>query len=780
MDQPLRASEAEGDRELLRTGFGRVAVAALALLAAGATSGPSLAAGRVALVIGTAAYQHTAALRNPQNDAVGIARNLRELGFTVIEGLDLDEDAFETKLREFARAASGADATLFYYAGHGLQVEGENYLVPVDAELASEVDLRLNAISLRTVVAEMWSEANLVFLDACRDNPLARNLASSMGSSCSSAVGRGLGRVEAAPGALIAYATQPGNVAEDGEGENSPFTEALLVNLSAPGDGVNDLMTSVTNAVATRTGGRQQPWTHSSLRKSFYFVPAEVETAGQAPDRMPAEVAGADAGVSSGGLAAEETAARAYEAAERLHTVEGYEAVAGRFPGSVFAKLALAQVRKLREGLPAETESGVSTVAAIAPGDSLVVAPPAAVAVPEEVSAEPDPSPSPPGPEAVERSFELDRSERRLVQLGLSSLGFDPGPADGLIGRGTRVAIGRLQLSRGLSVTGFLDAELAKELLSAAAEAIAADDAAFARAQSSGSSNAYGSYLGAYPAGRHASEARDLLAAAEASERLGPGTEFRDCPACPAMVVVPAGSFRMGSPSGEAGRDGDEGPVHGVEISRPFAVGKYEVTFAEWDACVSGGGCGHRPDDAGWGRGTRPAINVGWEDARSYVSWLSVETGARYRLLSESEWEYAARAGTVSARYWGEDPSSACRYANVADRTLKDRYSGWMGIHDCRDGHVHTSPAGTFDPNGFGLHDMLGNVREWVEDCVHGSYAGAPADGSAWTSGDCSARVLRGGSWSNRSWNLRSAYRYWDSPDGLSGSTGFRVARTLD
>ena len=250
------------------------------------------------------------------------------------------------------------------------------------------------------------------------------------------------------------------------------------------------------------------------------------------------------------------------------------------------------------------------------------------------------------------------------------------------------------------------------------------------------------------------------------------GKEFRDCAACPEMVVVPAGSFRMGSPSGEEGRRDVEGPVHSVEISRPFAVGKYEVTFSEWDACVSGGGCGHRPDDAGWGRGTRPVIDVSWDDAQSYLAWLSGETGAGYRLLSEAEWEYAARAGTTGPFHFGSTIS-----------TDQANYDGTFTYGSGRKGvyRGETVPVGSFPANGFGLHDMHGNVWEWVEDCWHDSYASAPADGSARTTDvDCSGRVLRGGSWRFIfPWDLRSAFRYWYSTGSRSNRFGFRVARTL-
>ncbi len=250
---------------------------------------------------------------------------------------------------------------------------------------------------------------------------------------------------------------------------------------------------------------------------------------------------------------------------------------------------------------------------------------------------------------------------------------------------------------------------------------------------------------------------------------LSPGEEFSDCDVCPRMVVVPAGTFTMGSPASEEGFD-DEGPRHSVTISAPFAVGVYEVTFAEWDACVSAGSCGgYAPADEGWGRGSRPVMNVSWDDAQAYVSWLSQQTGARYRLLSEAEWEYVARAGSVTARYWGESRSGQCRYANGGDDYVS-----------CTDGHEYTAPVGSFAPNVFGLYDVLGNVYEWTQDCWNGSYAGAPTDGSAWQSGNCGRRVLRGGSWLGNPWFLRSASRSRNPTGGRSNRFGFRVARTLN
>ena len=274
---------------------------------------------------------------------------------------------------------------------------------------------------------------------------------------------------------------------------------------------------------------------------------------------------------------------------------------------------------------------------------------------------------------------------------------------------------------------------------------------------------------------------------------------FRDCEVCPAMVEIPAGSYEMGSPEGEVGRDEDEGPLHRVTIGEPLAVGVYEVTVGEFGHFVEATGhstgdvCSTHEDGA-WeersGRSWRnpgfdqtarhPVVCVSWDDAQAYVEWLSTKTGMRYRLLSESEWEYAARAGTSTAHYWDEGEAQQCRNANGADAALKTRFPDWKwDIATCDDGRAHTAAAGSYLPNGHFLHDMLGNVWEWVEDCWHSSYSGAPTDGSAWTSGECGERVFRGGAWTHQPRSLRAASRVGIFPGVPGAEIGFRVARTL-
>ena len=236
---------------------------------------------------------------------------------------------------------------------------------------------------------------------------------------------------------------------------------------------------------------------------------------------------------------------------------------------------------------------------------------------------------------------------------------------------------------------------------------------------------------------------------------LKPGESFPALDGGPEMVIVPAGEFWMGSKDGEG--DADERPRHKAVIPKPLAVGRYAVTFAEWDAARAAGGVSHNPSDQGWGRGRRPVINVNWDDAQAYIKWLSGATGQPYRLLSEAEWEYCCRAGTETAYSFGNSIAKAQAQFSASN----------------------TAEVGSFPANPFGLHDMHGNVWEWCEDCWHDNYIGAPEDGSAWTTGDGGRRVLRGGSWNYLPEGCRSADRNWFIAGNRYDYRGFRLARTL-
>ena len=781
-------------------GLGTVLVAGGALWALSATV---QAAERVALVIGNSDYEKPSVpfLANPRNDAQAMGEALAHLGFAVTLLEDASYQDLRLGLQKFEKAVARSEIAVVFYAGHGIEMDKHNYLVPVDAALASDRDVKHEAMKLSRVLesVEGASRLRLVILDACRNNPFEASMQRTAGTTRS--VKRGLARVEPSMGTLVAYAAKEGTTADDEGGKgHSPFTEALLARIETPGLEVWDMFRDVADAVWASTGQNQLPFTYGSVpRNTFYLAGKGPSDPVEDPeDKTPPPPP-------PGG------AKEAYEEAKEVGNVAAMLAVVKRFPGTFEADLAQAWIDK-HEPL------------VVAGGDDVEEAPPVV-------------TPPPPSPEAVEQGLGLSREEHRLVQRGLAAAGHDPGPADGMIGRGTREAIRRWQGTRGEPATGYLDADGAKALLALGereaerrradaarerkakeAEAAAlrarkeaerkareaeerrlaeaerrADDEAFARARRLHTESGYRAYLAR--GGRHEAEARALLSKVT-EPRWDVGEKFRDCPGCPEMVVVPEGSFLMGSPESEAGRydDGREGPVHPVTFVRPFAVGVHEVTVGEFARFVSA--TGRSMGNACWmwdgewkersGRHWRspgfsqtddhPVVCVDWNDAKAYVRWLSGETGEAYRLPSEAEWEYVARAGTMTAWYWGERESGQCRYANGADEASGDLGGGKAR---CNDGHARTSPVGSYEANGYGLHDVLGNVWEWVEDCWNGSYAGAPRGGSAWMSGDCGRRVLRGGSWGGIPRYLRSAYRDWYTTGNRNSFIGFRVARTL-
>ncbi len=281
---------------------------------------------------------------------------------------------------------------------------------------------------------------------------------------------------------------------------------------------------------------------------------------------------------------------------------------------------------------------------------------------------------------------------------------------------------------------------------------------------------------------------------------------FKDCPDCPKMVVIPAGTFLMGSTLAETAREQvpdkiakSERPQHQVSIKQSFALGQYAVTRGEFAAFVRN--TGHDPSgcyvekdgnvvvDEKWNwrnpgfeqTDQHPVVCVSHDDAQLYIEWLRRKMGKSYRLPSEAEWEYAARAGTITARYWGDSRDGACNFANVADLTGAEAL-GWKrdsSDFQCRDGYVYTAPVGLLRPNEFDLYDMLGNVQQWTGDCWHETYTDAPADGSAWTTGNCERPVVRGGAWNSNPRNVRAARRNGYTPNYRFSVIGFRVARTL-
>ncbi len=579
-----------------------------------AANAPS--AERVALVIGNAAYKQSP-LANPVNDATDMALALRTAGFRVIARHNANRREMREAFDEFATALRRAQVGLFYFAGHGVQVRGNNYLIPVGAEIKSEADVEIDAVDANyalSTMEEAQAKVSILVLDACRDNPFARTFRSAS---------RGLAQMQAATGSFIAFATAPGTQAADVKGRNGVFTKHLLDSLRQHDTDTSKVFNRTRAAVVRETAGKQTPWDASSLIGEFSFrAPPEASAstpAGTTPASTPSMT-------TPSSQDAELVFWTSIQNSRDPHELNAYldQYPNGRFAGLARARLKSAEAPKVP---PAQVASGVPA------------APPATP------QARPPTAPS--------------RASLQSMQRG---------------------------------------------------------------------------------------------------------TVFRDCEGCPEMVVIPPGRFVMDSPASEEGRSNNEGPQHEVTISRAIAVGKFEVTFAEWEACVAAGGCQHRPEDSGWGKATRPVMNFNWNDAKEYAKWLSSKTSKTYRLLTEAEGEYAARAGSETRYPWGND-------AGQNRANFESSGSQWSA--------KQTAPVGSFEANKFGLHDMIGNVWEWTEDCWNASYNGGPHDGSAWTSGNCDLRVLRGGAWSGnpglaraaaRSWMIVTAFRY--------NNFGFRVART--
>jgi formylglycine-generating enzyme required for sulfatase activity/uncharacterized caspase-like protein len=670
---------------------------------------------RVALVIGNAAYQHVPRLDNPLNDARLMAETLRGLGFTLIGGgpqVNLDKPGFDRAVLAFGQALQGSDVGLFYYAGHGVQVRGGNYLVPVGANPTREADVDFQMLDANLVLRQMegaGTKLNLMVLDACRNNPFAgRGLRATDG---------GLAQMRAPEGTLISFATQPGGVAQDGDGGNSPYTRALVQAMKKPGLDIFRTFNEVGLAVSSATGGAQQPWVSlSPIKGDFYFSDAPATIA--APPSSEAE--------------------RAWALIKDTTNVAVLEAFINQFSSTVHGAVARARIDELRQ----------AQAAPVAP-----VQPPPQVSmvVPPVQAVTPPPPAAQPAVSEAERAWALikDTTNVAVLEAFINQFGSTNH------GAVARARLDELRKEQAAPVAQPVQPPPQVSMLVPPAQAVPPPPPA------------------AQPAVAALPDAPGVRPSAPERERaLNPKDVFKDCDACPEMIVVPAGSFTMGSPAKEGYRDNGE-TQHPVTFARPFAVGKFATTFAEWDACVADGGCnGYRPEDQGWGRGKRPVVNVGWDDAQAYVAWLSKKTGRTYRLLSEAEREYVTRAGTTGPFWWGSSMST--RQANY-DATATPYGNSRKGEFRQR-----TVAVDSFQPNPWGLYQVHGNVWEWTEDCWNDNYNGAPADGSAWTAGDCSRRVLRGGSWYDLPWQLRSAHRLSSDPTGRNEAKGFRVARTLE
>ncbi len=789
------------------------------------TDGP-----RHALVIGNAAYEHFGALANPANDARDMARTLRGVGFSVTELVDATFSEMDEAVFEFGETlAREGGVGLFYYAGHGVEAGGVNYLIPVEQRVRAERELAYKSIAVDRVLTEMEvarNGTNIIILDACRDNPLPAG-ARSAGSS------RGLSVVQAPSGSLVVYATSPGQAAADGRGRNGVFTGALLNHLTTPGVDVMDMLRDVRRDVMAATGNEQTPWENSSLTTRFYFAgapaggvavsnpraappAAQVHTDEVAQLYIESDPMGATVTING----EERGATPAFIEAVPVGSVLEIEAR----DGSMTARRELQVDRADLYEVSLELEQATGNLVILTAERGLMVKLDGESAGTLESGVLRD---LPAGERTLELAGEglyyqatvtipIDETTRvmpELQEVGTISYSLPSGSTAELAGPDgasqTVRGSGRLENQPTgeyrLTFTGLdVDAEARTiELTRAETVSVGPANGALRVASTPAGASVYvdGRYRGRTPLtvdslepGRREVELRlegyqngsftQNIVAGRLSQR---DATLEEISYSPDTVLIEGGTFRMGSASGG---DDDERPVHTVRLDG-FRMSSTEVTFAQYDAFARATGR-DLPDDEGWGRGERPVINVSWYDAVAYANWLSEQDGLEpayrisgtnvsweqsasgWRLPTEAEWEYAARGGQEArdTTYAGTSSDSALdQYANIADRNTDFNWSD----DSLNDGYEYTAPVGSFRANELGLYDMSGNVWEWCWDWYDSDYYEDSPANNATGPASGSYRVRRGGSWGIGATGTRVASRDGSSPGPSYYGIGFRL-----
>lgn len=668
---------------------------------------------RIALVIGNSDYD-IAPLRNPENDADDMTLVLSTLGFQVEKLKNTDRRQLIEAIRRFSERLRRSNGEgVFYYSGHGVQVDGENYLIPTAANLRSAEEVAHDSVALNHVLAavsESGNPTNVVILDACRNNPFASRYR---------AASRGLAAVDSPNGTFIAFATAPGDVADDGIGRNGVYTKHLLKEMGSPGAAVEEVFKKVRASVMQETGTRQRPWEMSSLTGPFVFNTAmplreKMSTGSKLVGTASLEIQS----VPYGALLFIDGRPEGATPMILQKLPAGWPLLRAEFPDQRIQeqRITLAEGQHARITLlpdAADTSLHVTSE----PADAVVLLN---------------------GAPAGTTPTELRGLTRGMNHLRISKSGYDDWEQKLDLGTENSPQVAA-RLTRGVGI--------------------------------------------------------------EYQDRLTDGSDG------PPMVVVKGGCFLMGSEPGEAGRDDDEN-VHEACLTQPFAMGKFEVTVGDYQRFVEktayvtdaekerGEGCyAWSPDDKQWAwragmtwrnPGFAPAMDMpivclSWNDARAYARWLSEQTGKTYRLPTEAEWEYAARGGTESSRFWGENVADACRFANVLDQTpgLTDAITD--ETHTCHDAYFYLAPVGRFRGNGFGLRDVLGNAWEWSCSTYVAQYGEKEqhCDEEVTTIDGDIYKVLRGGSWRFGPLRVRAANRSSAAPRARFDDVGFRLASDL-
>ena len=825
---------------------------------------PALAEKRVALVIGNSAYQRVPVLANPAKDSDDVAEMFRKAGLTVVTAKhDLGAVEMRRTLRDFADEVRDADVAIIYYAGHGMEIEGTNYLIPVDALLERDIDAFDEAIPLDRLmsVMEPAKKLRLVILDACRDNPFSKAMKHSVATR---AVERGLAKIEpSSPNTLVAFAAKAGSTAADGDDKNSPYTAALLRHLPKPGLDLRKAFGFVRDDVMKVTRNRQEPFIYGSLGgEDVALVPAPQQNI---PPPDPNANARDD-----------------YDLAQQINVVSAWTAFINKYPSGFYTDLAKAQRDKLiaartaaledarlaaekkvaddakaedariaAEKAKAAEEARVAAQKARAAEDARIAAEKAKAAEEARVAAQKAKA-------AEEARIAAEKAkaaeEARVAEKARVAEEARIAAEKAKAAEEARIAAEKARAAEEARVAAE-KAKAAEEARVAAEKAKAAEEARIAEkakaaeeariAEQAKAAEKAAEEAKAAEAARakataqaKAAEPTRLAAAVVGEERipeqprfssvcsgssaqitalssrtagnlsqseecgLKPTDAFKECENCPEMVMVPAGEVLMGSNTGDIDSGlaaANEGPQHRAVVKQPIAIGRFEVTRDQFAAFVKSSGyevserCftleNNQPQERAnrsylnpgfIQNGDHPAVCISWVDAKAYVQWLAQKTGKPYRLLSEAEFEYVARAGSASRFGVGDNPAELCKFANGADRTAKTAgLPPDVAYLNCSDGFPFTAPVGSFAPNAFGLYDVIGNVWEWTEDCFYGDYLTASADSAARNETACTSRTVRGGDWFSTQASLRPAARAKASVDAHYDDIGFRVARTL-
>jgi len=659
------------------------AVGVLCLLLATLSSATG-AENRTALIIGNADYTESP-LKNPGNDASDMAKALEQIGFDTTLALDVDRRAMGKSIREFGKKLRKRGGVgLFYYAGHGMQIDNRNYLIPVDAPMEEEDEVPYESVDVGSVLAKMESAGNslnVIILDACRNNPFPSQFRSSS---------RGLARVEAPIGSLVVYSTAPGAVADDGDGRNGVFTGHLLEQLRTPGLSLSETVRRTRAAVVKATQRSQVPWESSSLLTDIAFTkPIKALSDNRNPQPEP-----------------------------------------------VAPKI---QALTVQNKKPEEIDK---------------------VAEPEAI--------------AVART--------------LRTLTVNTTPSDARIRIMNIIAPYKPGIE--LAASGAYDVYITHENYDAWRQTVSLSDTH--------------TQLDVVLTPKAA-----VSALAATAPKPEPKPQINERSFAPALSRIRGGEFLMGCSAGDRSCEKYEKPAVQVQVSE-YQISKTEVTVAQFKRFVnatgyvtdaekhSGGfkGCYVFQDLGGisrttgkwdWNRNnnwknpgfkqtdSHPVTCVSWNDAVAYANWLTSATGDTYRLPTEAEWEFAARAGASTRFQLGNDPDALCKTGNGADKTTSPNGSKWASRASCTDNHWFSSPVGTFAANGLDLHDMQGNVWEWIEDTWTENHKTAQTNGDANLSGDLNKRVLRGGGWDGGTRQQRLSARRLGQKVSRTSMIGFRL-----